>query len=122
MIDRDEQRGSAIRNTPHPTVPRSIGEKEFPIPRYDASVTPVWRRQGSFGYVEGGIGVYLLSATINNETNRLPSALQFGSHLGAGLSFEKASVGLELQHISNAGIKQPNGGINFYLLSVQMPL
>jgi hypothetical protein len=90
--------------------------------RYDASVTPVWRREGSFGYIEGGIGVYLLSATINNETNRLPSALEFGSHLGAGLSFEKASVGLAVQHISNAGIKQPNGGINFYLLSVQVRL
>jgi hypothetical protein len=31
MIDRNDQRGAAIRNTPHPTVPRGIGEKEFPI-------------------------------------------------------------------------------------------
>jgi hypothetical protein len=90
--------------------------------RYDASVTPIWRSENSFGYIEGGIGVYLLSHTINNPTNRLPSALQFGSHVGAGLSFDKASVGLALQHISNAGLKKPNGGINFYLLTVSVPL
>lgn len=90
--------------------------------RYDASVTPIWRRQGAIGYLEGGIGAYLLSHTVNNETHRLPSALQFGSHLGAGLYFGTASVGLALQHLSNAGIKKPNGGINFYLLTVNIPL
>jgi lipid A 3-O-deacylase PagL len=58
--------------------------------RYDASMTPIWRSESAFGYVEGGIGVYLLSHTINNDTTRLPSALQFGSHVGAGLSFDKA--------------------------------
>jgi lipid A 3-O-deacylase len=90
--------------------------------RYDASVTPVWRGDVARGYIEGGIGVYLLSHTINNESHRLPSSLQFGSHLGAGLSFGKASIGLALQHLSNAGIKKPNGGINFYLLTVSVPL
>jgi hypothetical protein len=90
--------------------------------RYDASVTPVWRRTLARGYVEAGIGVHLLSHTINNETHRLPSSLQFGSHVGAGLSVGTASVGLALQHLSNAGIKQPNGGINFYLLTLSVPL
>jgi hypothetical protein len=85
-------------------------------------VTPVWRRESAFGYVEGGIGVYLLSHTINNDTHRLPSALQFGSHVGAGLAFDKASVGVALQHLSNAGIKRPNGGINFYLLTLSVAL
>jgi hypothetical protein len=28
--------GSAMRNTPHPTVARGIGEKEFPIPPWSA--------------------------------------------------------------------------------------
>jgi hypothetical protein len=90
--------------------------------RYDASVTPIWRSENAFGYIEAGIGVHLLSHTINNDTNRLPSALQFGSHVGAGLAFDKASIGVALQHISNAGIKKPNGGINFYLLTVSVPL
>jgi lipid A 3-O-deacylase len=93
--------------------------------RYDASVTPVWRRETAIGYVEAGIGAYLLSHTINNDNNRLPSALQFGSHIGAGLRLGEArrsSVGLALQHLSNAGIKQPNGGINFYLLTIGVEL
>src|SRR5688572_15343418 len=49
--------------------------------RYDFSVTPVWRRESGRGYLEGGIGLYLLSATVNNVSNRLPSAFQFGSHV-----------------------------------------
>lgn len=89
--------------------------------RYDFSVTPVWRRESGFGYVEGGIGAYLLSHTINNESNRLPTAFQFGSHIGAGLFVDKASVGVAVQHLSNARIKQPNGGINFLLLTASVP-
>jgi hypothetical protein len=93
--------------------------------RYDASVTPVWRKETALGYLEAGIGAYLLSHTINNDTNRLPSALQFGSHVGMGLRLgapRQASVGVALQHLSNAGIKQPNGGINFYLLTIGVEL
>lgn len=89
--------------------------------RYDANLTPVWRSQSAFGYVEGGIGAYLLSHTINNEANRLPSAFQFGSHVGAGVFVDKASLGVALQHLSNARIKQPNGGINFLLLTLGLP-
>ena len=52
-------------------------------------------------------------------------ALQFGSHVGMGLRLgapRQASVGVALQHLSNAGIKQPNGGINFYLLTIGVEL
>src|SRR5437660_7949741 len=54
--------------------------------RFDLNVTPVWRSESAFGgaakgYLEAGLGVYLLSHTINNDNNRLPSALEFGSHL-----------------------------------------
>jgi hypothetical protein len=92
--------------------------------RYDANVTPIWRRESALGYLEAGLGVYLLSSTIHNETHRLPSALQFGSHIGAGLRLGEsgAAAGLALQHLSNAGIKRPNGGINFYLLTLSVPL
>jgi hypothetical protein len=92
--------------------------------RYDANVTPVWRRESGWGYVEAGLGAYLLSSTIHNETHRLPSALQFGSHIGAGVRLGESGVsaGLALQHLSNAGIKRPNGGINFYLLTFSVPL
>ena len=69
------------------------------------------------------VGVYLLSHSIHNDNNRLPSALEFGSHLGAGVRLDpRLSVGFAVQHISNAGIKQPNGGINLYLLTASYRL
>ena len=96
--------------------------------RFDLNVTPVWRSESAFGgaakgYVEAGLGVYLLSHTINNDNNRLPSSLEFGSHLGVGVQLEpRLSVGLAVQHISNAGLKQPNGGINLYMLTASYRL
>jgi hypothetical protein len=42
--------------------------------------------------------------------------------VGTGLALKKASVGVAFQHLSNAGIKQPNGGINFYLATVGLGL
>lgn len=89
---------------------------------YDVNLTPIWRIENSLGYCEAGIGAHFLSHTINNNTHRLPSSVQFGSHLGTGLSFDNLNVGVALQHLSNAGIKKPNSGINFYLLTVQTSL
>jgi hypothetical protein len=93
-----------------------------PTRRIDVSITPVWRYQGSVGYVEGGFGAYVLSKTVNNDTTSLPTSFQFGSHVATGLVLKNTSVGVALQHLSNAGIKQPNGGINFYLATVSLEL
>jgi lipid A 3-O-deacylase PagL len=91
--------------------------------RFDVNATPIWRTERGRGYFEGGLGLYILSATINNDTNRLPSSVQFGSHLGAGIRVgERGSIGVAVQHISNAGLKQPNGGINFYMVTASFPL
>jgi hypothetical protein len=98
--------------------------------RFDFSVTPVWRGESALGnalrgYVEAGIGAYLLSRTIKSDTNRLPSALQFGSHLGAGVAFgekREGRLGVAIQHLSNAGLKEPNGGINLYLVTASLRL
>jgi hypothetical protein len=92
--------------------------------RFDVSATPVWRANYARTYVEAGIGVYLLSDTINNDTTHLATSLEFGSHVGAGLRIgerREATVGIALQHLSNAGIKQPNGGVNFLLLNASFP-
>ena len=43
----------------------------------------IWRGDKPWGYLEAGFGGYLLSKTINNDENRLPSAFEFGSHIGA---------------------------------------
>ncbi len=86
--------------------------------RYDANASAIWRAERAWGYFEGGFGPYLLSSTISNRTTSLPSELQFGSHLGAGLRLgPHATLGVAFQHISNAGIKQPNGGIDFVQLT-----
>lgn len=85
--------------------------------RLDVNATPIWRTSAPWGYAEAGIGVYLLSKTINNNENHLPSSLQFGSHIGTGVRLgEDGRLGIALQHLSNAGLKQPNGGINLVLV------
>lgn len=93
-----------------------------PTRRIDVSITPVWRYEGAHAYLEGGIGGYVLSKTVHSDSTSLPTSFQFGSHLGTGLNLKSASVGLAFQHLSNAGIKQPNGGINFYLATVGFEL
>ena len=93
--------------------------------RFDLHATPVWRADYARTYVEAGIGVYLLSHTINNDVTHMSTALEFGSHAGAGLRLGtrgETRVGIAFQHLSNAGIKQPNGGVNFVLLSASFPL
>jgi hypothetical protein len=89
--------------------------------RFDLNATAIWRgerRWGKLGgYLEAGFGGYLLSKSINNDENRVPSAFEFGSHVGVGFRLGKHhSLGIGLQHLSNAGIKQPNGGIDLVLL------
>ena len=84
--------------------------------RFDVNATSIWRNEKSWGYWEAGFGGYLLSKTINNDENRLPSSWQFGSHIGVGMNLGPGTLGIGLQHLSNAGIKQPNGGIDLVLI------
>lgn len=84
--------------------------------RLDLNATAIWRGERPWGYLEGGFGGYLLSKTINNDENRVPSAFEFGSHIGIGFNVGPGSLGVGLQHLSNAGIKQPNGGIDLLLI------
>jgi lipid A 3-O-deacylase len=88
---------------------------------YEASFSQIYRfarpLYGSTAwYVEAGLGAHLLSRTVNNYHATLPTAFQFGSHIGAGLAFgpqRQFELGIAAQHLSNARIKQPNRGINF---------
>jgi lipid A 3-O-deacylase len=90
--------------------------------RFDVNATAIWRSDRPWGYFEGGFGGYLLSKTINNEETRLPSAFEFGSHIGLGLKFGPGTLGVGLQHLSNAGLKQPNGGIDLVFVQYTLPL
>ena len=85
--------------------------------RLDLNATAIWRNERPWGYLEAGFGGYLLTKTVNNQDTRMPSAFEFGSHLGVGFRLAKDhTIGLGLQHLSNAGIKQPNGGIDLLLV------
>jgi hypothetical protein len=85
--------------------------------RADLNATAIWRSEKPWGYLEGGFGGYLLSKTVNNTDMRLPSSWQFGSHVGVGFRIgTSGTIGLALQHLSNAGIKQPNGGVDLLLV------
>ncbi len=91
---------------------------------FDLGLTPVLRLQrndlkGLYGEV--GIGFHLLSETTIGS-KRFSTAFQFGDHLGFGYRFGAKGaydVGYRYQHLSNAGIKKPNNGINFHQIRLQ---
>jgi lipid A 3-O-deacylase len=114
------------------SVGRGVGGGIWRVPdlagttqRFDLHATPIWRADFARTYVEGGIGLYLLSHTINNDVTHMSTSFEFGSHIGAGLRIgerRETRIGIALQHLSNAGIKEPNSGVNFILLSASFPL
>ena len=66
-------------------------------------------------YVEAGIGVAAFANT-ELEDNNLGSSFQFEDRIGLGLRFSGQEVGIRAIHYSNAGIKQPNDGVEAYTL------
>ena len=66
-------------------------------------------------YIEFGIGLAAFSST-ELENNELGSSFQFEDRLGAGLRFSGQEIGLRAIHYSNAGLKQPNDGVEAYTL------
>ena len=90
----------------------------------ELGLTPTLRLQQNDGhgmYVEAGVGAHLLSRT-SLGPKRFSTAFQFGEHVGIGYRFgDKGAIDLSLryQHLSNAGIKHPNSGINFGQVRLQ---
>lgn len=65
-------------------------------------------------YLEAGIGVAAFENT-EVENNDLGSSFQFEDRIGAGLRFAGGhEIGIRAIHYSNAGLKQPNNGIESY--------
>jgi len=91
-------------------------------PLGDIGLTPILRvqgggRSGPFGEI--GVGMHLLSRTQISEEKSFSTAFQFGDRIAIGYRFGDAidsELAFRLQHYSNAGIKEPNPGINFLLL------
>ena len=67
-------------------------------------------------YIEAGIGLAAFSKTEVGD-QRLGSSFNFEDRIGLGLKLPgEQKVGLRALHYSNAGIKQPNDGIESYSL------
>lgn len=65
-------------------------------------------------YIEAGIGIAAFENT-EIESHDLGSSFQFEDRLGVGLRFAGGhEVGVRAIHYSNAGIKNPNDGIEGY--------
>jgi lipid A 3-O-deacylase len=87
----------------------------------DIGFTPVFRFQqnsitGPSPYAELGVGLHFLSETSVSTERQFGSNFQFGSHIGVGVRIGdkgQHDIGYRYQHLSNAGIKEPNQGINF---------
>ena len=66
-------------------------------------------------YIEAGIGISAFSST-ELESNKLGSSFQFEDRIGFGLRFNDQEIGVRAMHYSNAGIKEPNDGVESYTL------
>ena len=68
-------------------------------------------------FFEAGFGPHLFSRP--GQTNRLDTAFEFNSVVGVGLKLNPAwSLIARARHLSNAGITEPNAGVNLYLLQL----
>lgn len=70
-------------------------------------------------YIEAGIGVAAFSST-ELEANDLGSSFQFEDRLGVGVRFADQEIGVRALHYSNAGIKDPNDGVESYSLHYRL--
>jgi lipid A 3-O-deacylase len=86
----------------------------------DVGLTPTFRYGHEHGgYFDFGIGFHVLSETRISEQIEFSTKFQFGDHFGIGYRFNRYDMSVRLQHLSNAGIKNPNPGINFLQLRFQ---
>ncbi|MCY1395246.1 Lipid A deacylase PagL precursor [compost metagenome] len=93
---------------------------------HSLSFAPVFVYEFSTGsvqpFIEAGIGAGLFSSTRVSGQD-LGSALHFEDRLGFGLKFAGGhTIGVRALHYSNAGLEQPNEGIESYSLYYSLPL
>ena len=99
--------------------------EDHPLQRYliDASAMPVLRIEQVRAngkspalYFELGVGFHLLSHTRLNSDRIFSTLFQFGEFIGPGILFGdrgQYQLGLRVEHISNAGIQNPNDGLTY---------
>ena len=88
----------------------------------DLGIQPVFHMARKDGtgvtpYFEGSIlGLHLISRAYAYDGRKFGSSFQFGHFVGFGVNFGEHHdfmLGYRFQHLSNAGIVEPNQGINF---------
>jgi hypothetical protein len=91
-------------------------------------ITPVLRLEPSPGspwFVEGGIGVNVLTPIWQNGDRRFSTAFNFGDHLAVGRRFgdrAQHEIAVRIQHFSNGGVRKPNPGEDFLQLRYSLRL
>lgn len=88
----------------------------------DIAATPllryIARGQHAF-FAEAGVGIHYLSRRYQRGDHQFSTRVQFSPQVGVGYRFEEGGeLVLRFQHLSNAGLKQPNAGVELLLLSV----
>lgn len=88
--------------------------------RHSLSFAPVFVYEFGSGqlkpFLEAGIGISVFSGTTAGD-QKFGSAFNFEDRIGAGLKIgDTQKVGLRATHYSNAGISEPNDGIESYAL------
>ena len=86
-------------------------------------VTPSFRFTPDAGYsrwfVDTGVGATLANHRFITPEREFSTRFNFATHLGVGVELgaqRQHELQLRLEHVSNAGIKEPNPGANFVQL------
>lgn len=93
---------------------------------YDIGITPILRLEQTelaalAPFLEGAVGIHLISRNRPVDGLDMSSAYQFGDHVGAGVRFgpdHRYELAYRHQHLSNGSLVPPNDGINFNQLRV----
>ncbi|MEN9316670.1 MAG: hypothetical protein RIS35_3063 [Pseudomonadota bacterium] len=104
------------------------GGRLAPHETWDFTAGPVLRaiRSGDDGvrpYAEAGLGLHLLSNKRFSDALRSGTQYQFGLTVGVGVRFGEGGrydLGWRVRHLSNAGIRMPNHGVNVSELRLQI--
>jgi lipid A 3-O-deacylase len=88
--------------------------------RHSVSFSPVFVYEFGHGeikpFIEAGVGVAMFSGTTAGD-QKFGSSFNFEDRIGVGLKLgDTQRVGIRATHYSNAGIKEPNDGIESYAL------
>ncbi|MDQ0138630.1 acyloxyacyl hydrolase [Cupriavidus necator] len=78
-----------------------------------------WWRHTWVPFLELSVGPRLLSGTRTSDDHVISTAFQFSEYAGLGVMVGKDrnfTAGYRIQHLSNAGIKEPNPGTTFHVI------